>query len=202
MPTGYTSKIYEGEEQTGKEFVMTCARAFGALIDMRDESIDTPIPKELKPDKYHSEQLNLAREKLAECAKITLEEAKVFVEEEIDQRIIENQKYHDKNKYLKHRYEKTLGEVEKWMPPTKDHIKLKEYAIEQLKQSIEFDCSNPYSEYDTTERYKKETPQEYIESKMNSCLQDIKYHTEKLEAEIESTNKRNLWIKQLRESLS
>jgi len=201
MPTGYTSKIYDGKEQTGKEFVMTCARAFGALMNMRDEPSDAVIPEEFKPSTYHSKQLELAREKLAECAKITLEEANVFIEEEHTKRINEDQQYYDKTMYLKYRYEKTLEQVEKWIPPTKEHIKLKEYAIDQLKQSIEFDCSNLYSEYDTTERYKKETPQEYIESKMSSCLENIKYHTEKLEAEIKGTNERNLWIKQLRDSL-
>ena len=54
MPTGYTSKIYEGKENvTGKSFIMDCARGFGACISMRDESSDTPIPEEFK----HKESL-------------------------------------------------------------------------------------------------------------------------------------------------
>lgn len=35
MPTGYTSKLYEGEEQTFEEFLLTCARAF-SHIELRD----------------------------------------------------------------------------------------------------------------------------------------------------------------------
>ena len=34
MPTGYTYKI--GEGASFKEFVMACARAFGACVEMRD----------------------------------------------------------------------------------------------------------------------------------------------------------------------
>jgi hypothetical protein len=32
MPTGYTAAIYEGKKVSGKDFLLTCARAFGALI--------------------------------------------------------------------------------------------------------------------------------------------------------------------------
>lgn len=35
MPTGYTSEIYQGEEVSPKDFLLTCARAFGATISMR-----------------------------------------------------------------------------------------------------------------------------------------------------------------------
>ena len=34
MPTGYTAALYEGKNQTFKEFATQCARAFGACIDM------------------------------------------------------------------------------------------------------------------------------------------------------------------------
>ena len=34
MPTGYTIDLYEGKEVTFEEFVMKCARAFGALISV------------------------------------------------------------------------------------------------------------------------------------------------------------------------
>ena len=37
MPTGYTLDLYNGKDITFEEFVLKCARAFGALIDMRDE---------------------------------------------------------------------------------------------------------------------------------------------------------------------
>jgi len=49
MPTGYTLDLYDGKNITFKEFVMKCAGAFGALISMKDESLDAPIPEHLEP---------------------------------------------------------------------------------------------------------------------------------------------------------
>lgn len=66
MPTGYTAKLHNGEEQTFPEFVMSCARAFGALITMRDDPADAEIPDEFKPSDYHVRELEKARERLSE----------------------------------------------------------------------------------------------------------------------------------------
>ena len=43
---------------------MDCARAFGACIMMRDESVDAPIPEEFKPSTYHIEELEKAKSDL------------------------------------------------------------------------------------------------------------------------------------------
>jgi len=37
MPTGYTADLNDGKQVTFQEFTMKCARAFGALIEMRDD---------------------------------------------------------------------------------------------------------------------------------------------------------------------
>ena len=42
MPTGYTAGILEGE--TFEQYALQCAKAFGALVMMRDEPSDAPIP--------------------------------------------------------------------------------------------------------------------------------------------------------------
>ena len=62
MPTGYTAKIADG--QTFEEFILSCARAFGALVEMRDEPADAPIPEEFKPSAYHTTQIGVARAKM------------------------------------------------------------------------------------------------------------------------------------------
>lgn len=46
MPTGYTADLME-KGMEFKPFVLQCARAFGALITMRDDSLDAPSPKSL-----------------------------------------------------------------------------------------------------------------------------------------------------------
>ena len=43
MPTGYTADIQDGKITTLREYALSCARAFGALIMMRDDPHDAPI---------------------------------------------------------------------------------------------------------------------------------------------------------------
>jgi hypothetical protein len=57
MPTGYTAKLME-EGQSFPEFAMRCARNFGALIMMRDESLDVPIPEQFEPSDYYRKKLS------------------------------------------------------------------------------------------------------------------------------------------------
>lgn len=198
MPTGYTSDIYECKEVSGKQFLTTCARAFGATIMMRDEPLDTPIPEEFPVDDHYEKQLKIAQEELKKYQNMSIEEAEKLVEEFYQDEIDRNEKYYNKKLALKERYEKVLTEVKQWQPPTSEHNSLKEYAINQLTESIDFDCGN-LEEY--LKEIKKPTPQEYIKSKIDHCIWEVNYYTKDWMEEIKRTNERNLWIKQLRESL-
>ena len=95
MPTGYTSKIYDGEQVTGKEFLMTCARAFGALIEMRDESLNAKIPEELEVNTYHKKELENAKQKLKSIKNMSIEEVQKLVDEDYQKTIKENKRYYD-----------------------------------------------------------------------------------------------------------
>ncbi len=53
MPTGYTQAIVDNPNLSFKSFVLQCSRAFGALVTMRDDDNNAPIPDEIKPDDYH-----------------------------------------------------------------------------------------------------------------------------------------------------
>lgn len=53
MPTGYTVGIADGKITTFEQYAMTCARAFGALVMMRDDPFDAPIPEEIKVADYY-----------------------------------------------------------------------------------------------------------------------------------------------------
>ena len=55
MPTGFTCDIKDGI--TFERFALNCARAFGALINMRDDSLDAEIPDEIKPSDHHVKAL-------------------------------------------------------------------------------------------------------------------------------------------------
>ena len=69
MPTGYTLDLYDVKDITFEEFALRCARAFGALISMRDEPIDAPIPERFEPSDYHLKELEKAKKRLKEVKK-------------------------------------------------------------------------------------------------------------------------------------
>ena len=51
MPTGYTAEVQKGI--SFDKYALNCARAFGALVSMRDEPSDKEIPEKLEPSDYH-----------------------------------------------------------------------------------------------------------------------------------------------------
>ena len=58
MPTGYTAYVQDGVITEFADFAMKCARAFGALIDMRDESLDAEIRVQREPNtEYFDKEL-------------------------------------------------------------------------------------------------------------------------------------------------
>jgi hypothetical protein len=61
--TGYVHHMVE-KNQTFPQFAMSCARAFGALVEMRDEGMDAKIPDEIKPEPYHKKAAAEARKEL------------------------------------------------------------------------------------------------------------------------------------------
>jgi hypothetical protein len=197
MPTGYTSKIYDGENVTGKEFLLDCARAFGACIEMRDDPLTKEIPDEFKPSTYHEEQLKNYLIKLEEYKNTSIEDAEILSMKDYD----EAERYRlnaiDKDNKLRLRYQKALDEVQKWNPPTKEHEGLKKFAIEQLTESINFDCSGSYYT-----PIKKLTGQEWLDKKIEECNWNIEYCKKEQKEENERVADRNEWIKQLRESLT
>lgn len=93
-----------------------------------------------------------------------------------------------------------IDKVKEWIPPTEDHIKLKEFALEQLNSSLEFDCSDSSRNYYLQEPF-KDTVEEYRVYKIKSYLKDLEYYSKSYRDELESVEKANKWIRDLIESL-
>ena len=195
MPTGYTMDLYEGKEVTFEEFVMKCARAFGALISMKDKPLDAPIPDFLKPSDYHLRELVIAWQRLAEVESWDEEQAKREAERAYQEAVYERDKKIIEQASIRKRYEEMLARVRAWTPPTPDHEELKRFMIEQLEKSIEFDCSH------IPDEPKRLSGAEYKQREIKKALSDIEYHKREYEEEIKRTHERNEWLKALRESL-
>lgn len=196
MATGYTASVQDGTTTSFREFAIKCARAFGANILMRDDSMDAPI-REYEPNTWNKERLEKAREAFYAAEQMTLEEAAMELaseRERVAKRRTEAQATSDSQRQ---RYEAMLAKVREWKPPTEQHERMKQFMIEQLTESIRFDCQD-MSDWHTV---KAETPEEFKAQVIEKAVQDMEYHTEEWKKEQLSTRERNEWNKALFESL-
>jgi hypothetical protein len=194
MPTGYTAKVKDGNVSF-RDYALDCARAFGALVEMRDEPLGKRIPSKFKPSPYHSKQLSKARRELQTAQNMTDVRALELAERQYDEAL------QDYNTALRdvatttERYVKMRAKAKAWKAPTSEHTELREFMISQLEQSIDFDC-RVHSEIP-----KRMKPQEYRAMLIKQAERNLEYHTEKLQEEVERVQGRTEWVKQLRKSL-
>lgn len=194
MPTGYTADIAKGI--TFEQYAMSCARAFGALVMMRDEPSDAPIPDAFAPSDYHARAIVEARKKLHDLCLLDgpdLLAAHTAAVKEwqdgVDRREREAQE-------LRQKYEAMLAKAKAYRPPTPDHQKFAEFMVEQIEQSIDFDCKVYRPDRVTDD------PIRWRNLQIEAAKSNIAYHEKEHQKEIERTASRNKWIADLRSSLN
>jgi hypothetical protein len=195
MPTGYTADIKNGI--IFEQYAMNCARAFGALIMMRDEDNDAEIPEKFEPSDYHSKAIKAAREELSRLYAMDEVTAEQLANEAWEKSESVRIKRLAENKETLQGYKAMLEKVKNWIPPTEDHAGLHKFMREQLEKSIAFD--DMYASYKSPAP--KITGKEWLSQEIEKSEGDIEYHTKKHREEVARTDERNLWLSQLRESL-
>lgn len=197
MPTGYTAELHDGKDITFEEFVLACARNFGALILMRDDPKEAPIPTFEARTDYQEQMKAEAERDLAMLRSMTDEEkhvAHAAAVAEVERQIADDV---EKAQAIRDRYEAMLRQVEEWRPPTEDHQGLKDFMVQQLNESIRFDCADAGKWRSLPESDVDLWWQQQVWAKERTivrCHQDIA-------AEIERTQERNKWVDALRRSL-
>ena len=196
MPTGYTAAIEKGI--TFNQYAMSCARAFGACVLMRDEASDTPIPEDFKPSDWHKKELTKAKRELAKLVKTNITEATELALNEYEGEKKRVAKAIEKDRKLVANYNTMLEKVKAWQAPTPDHVEFKEFMASQIESSIEFDSMEVY--------YYEHSPkllsgEGWLIQKKEEAIRNLHYHTREHNAEIVRIDNRNSWIKSLRDSL-
>lgn len=197
MPTGYTASVVDGKITDFNQFALQCARAFGALIDMRDDPWDAPIPEELKPSDYNLKKLVELRERSAELQSMTAEQVRTACEKDYTEACASRAQSKARDQLENDRLDQIEKQVLAWQPPSANHAEMKTFMLYQIRIS--------YHDIDFHETYglvKKRTPTDWLNEQLEKVQKDIGYHAAEYEKEIERTNSKNLWIKQLRESLN
>lgn len=195
MPTGYTSAIADGI--SFQEYALSCARAFGALIEMRDEPASTPIPESFVPSDYHQKALEKAHKRLDVVLVMTPEE--IDIEAGVAHRaaMTSYRERLERAASLRAKYDAMLVSVRAYKAPTPDHVEYKAFMEQQILESIKFDCNTKYDTEPVCE-----SPDQWYESTVQQLRDDVAYYEEHQRQEVERVHGRNQWVKTLRESLA
>lgn len=195
MPTGYTAGVQDGTITTFPEFAMQCARAFGALVTMRDDPLDAEIPESFEPQaRYYDERIAQAHADLERLYAMTDGDKVHAAAAAWNKHVAGIEEWNARCQQERARYEHMLAQARAWQPPTSNHVELKEFMIQQLEQSIDFDCR----ERSLGERPR---PAMWWLDQVKKAKRDIAYYTEEREKEIQRARERTAWVRHLRSSL-
>lgn len=136
--TGYTYPIPDGKITTGAEFLRRCARAFGACCVFREESLDIPLEKLMddyminRKSDYYLTRYGETLKAYGEFIGMSEEDGKALLKETRENEIEHAKEALEKMKKDGAAYEKVRREVDEWIPPTTEHICIKQFALEQI----------------------------------------------------------------------
>jgi len=195
MPTGYTAAVRDGKITTLREFALSCARGMGALITMRDDPHDAPIPERFEPfTDFYDGQIERAQELLRTVPHLTDSECDFRAETLFKEEIKSYQESLARKRLARARYEDMLCKVKAWR--CDDEVRtLKDFMVKQLEESIDFDCSERY-----TEPPVRLTGEQWRQKTLENASRDLAYG-QKQQAEERERVSRNRWLAALRRSL-
>lgn len=196
MATGYTHQLLKNPNMTFQEFALICSRAMGALVMMRDDDSDAPIPTSFKPSDFHVKSLRSVHGKMGRLTQLTGSQKENFARKNI----LRDIKYHleaiEEAKVAAKVYTRMLNEVQKWNAPSKDHEGMKKFMEEQITSSIGYDADPKYH-YEALAKYAKFTSKNWMKEYRAKLQWELDYHTKEQKQEVERANVRTKWIQNL-----
>lgn len=193
MPTGYTADVQSGAVTDLRTFALRCARAFGACILQRDDESNA-LPKHREESSHYAKSLDEARERLALLEAMSLTEAQDAADRSYGLLYADYEKRKAENLIERNRYNAMLAEVVQWKPPTSEHVGLKDFMVEQLRSSIDFDDHEP-------EAPAHLSGPAWRAMEIGIVRGNVKYYEKSLREERERVRGANQWIDALYESL-
>lgn len=194
MATGFTEPVQSGRITEFAEFAMTCARAFGATITMREEPLDASIPEQFEPDDYYLKSAAKAEGRLAKLQAMSQDEIAAEAKKDYLAAVESAKQRIGKNLITSARYHSMLAKVQAWNPPSPDHLDFKKFMEDQLKESIRWECGE-------VEMPTEQSPSEWFAARMQSAQRDLEYSRREWADEQARTAQRNDWVAKLRASL-
>lgn len=196
MPTGYTAAVADGKITDLPAFALRCARAFGATVDMRDDNMDAPIPERFEPSGSYRRFAALATDRLLWLQGLSPIEAQRAMQQEHSAAMAAWRERSIEDAKTRVRYQAMLDAVTAWNPPGQDHLRLKDFMLEQIQTSIKHDCGGEYNRMPRLKRWP-----EWLRDKKAETIRAIERHNTADLEELDRVEKRNIWMRQLRASL-
>lgn len=194
MPTGYTADIAKGI--SFKEFVRQCARAF--IPDTRDMDYDGTYPVITANTSYYEEQLDECDFELRKLLAMTAEECELAAGKAYKEELTSRTKRIEEKNALREKYQVMLDKVRQWTPPTNRHLEFKNFMIEQIEKSIDFDCGTSYYENNPPEKL---DGYGWFKREAEKLSKDFEFRVNGYLNEVQRVNFTNKWIKDLKESV-
>ena len=198
MPTGYTAMVVE-EAATFEQFALRCARAFGALVNMRDAPMDAPLPERILASAWYEQRLEETHAEIERLQKLSAEQLRQEADDAYTRAMAT---YHERvatRERQRAAYQAMLTQVEAWQPPSSDHVGLKTFMISQLGDSLRFDCGERGEEHERAPV--RQAPHEWLARQLDLLRQDLVYYENQHREEVARTHERNEWLSALRRSL-
>lgn len=194
MPTGYTADVADGTVTELKPFALRCARALGALISMRDDSWDAPIPQQFEiSTSYHDAEIAGYHKEIADLEAMTEDDKKTAFETYYNEELERHERHENKKKEELSRYRSMLQKVQEWEGAPEG---IKEFMMQQLIDSIEWDCKA--RDFHVTES----DPEEWYQRELSYAKRSLERSIKDREDLITRGADRNKWLAQLHASLN
>lgn len=194
MPTGYTADVADGKITDFNQYALQCARAFGARVTLRDEPLSAEIP-EFKVSDYHLKSLKKKKQRLAEFMAMNQEQRQKLYEQQCEEsKKLAEERIKEKNQ-TRERYEAMLAKAKAFKSPSPEYDNFAKFMIEQLENSIQWDCNLDYCKHETP------TYKDWEEDYISDLESSINYHEESYKKELESVERRNKWVRELKKAL-
>ncbi|KQU96468.1 hypothetical protein ASC68_13905 [Devosia sp. Root105] len=166
----------------------------GALIMMRDEPMDAPLPERFEPSEYSRKELDKAIERLKELKAMSPEQLAAGAAAWNAENDTFKLKQVRENQERRERYDRLIAEAEAWQGAPEG---LKGFMLDQLRQSRDFDTSDePLKHCEPTR-----SPVEWWAEECRKAAWNVEYHSKQDADERRRTDERNAWLAQLRASL-
>ncbi|KWT70725.1 hypothetical protein APY04_0786 [Hyphomicrobium sulfonivorans] len=196
MPNSYTAGVQDGTVTDLSQYALLCARAFGALISMRDDRMDAPTPDLIEPGPCYAEALSEATARIDELKRMSPEDIEFASKRFHADALAAWEKRQQDKAEQRARYVAMLEKVRNWSPPTADHEPFKSFMVDQIEKSIEWDCREFPDPEPTTP-----TPKDWHIEQLVAASRRLAMCEGAHREEVERAESKTKWLTELRSSL-